>query len=75
MVTISLVVFYCFSVFIISFIDTFFYDISLYEAIFYNIYPESATREIIVVLALLAGLICSMIIDYRHHKNKQTVSK
>ncbi|WP_456278720.1 hypothetical protein [Bacillus sp. AK128] len=75
MVTLALLLFYGGSVLILSYIDTFFYDISLIESVSFMLYPEGATRESIVVLAMMAGIIYSIIVDYRHRKNKQTVSK
>ncbi|WP_246941825.1 hypothetical protein [Bacillus pinisoli] len=75
MVTISMVIFFGLSVFLLSSIDSIYYQEPLQEAFLYIIFPESATRESIAMCALIAGFIYAGIVDYRHHKYKQSSSK
>ncbi|MBM7663193.1 hypothetical protein JOC85_004064 [Bacillus mesophilus] len=75
MVTLAFIVCTCLSILLMSYIDTHLYGFSLFEAIYYIVYPERATREVFVVFALIVGFISSLMIDYRHRKNTQTVSK
>jgi hypothetical protein len=75
MVTISYVGLFLFLVTILSYIDTFFYEIPMFEAFVHVVFPEPARGRSIVVGANLIAFIVALVIDYRVWENKKGTSK
>lgn len=52
-------------------IDSYFYEISLLQALMQNIVPEAETRRYLVSYFAFSGLVYSIFVDYRLRKNKK----
>ncbi|MFC4322790.1 hypothetical protein [Litchfieldia salsa] len=71
MVTVSFLFIISILTVILGMIDSYFYEISLLQALMQNIVPEAETRRYLVSYFAFSGLVYSIFVDYRLRKNKK----